>query len=120
MAAIRDFEEIRAWQLAIDLTKRIHATFKTHRDLTFRDQILRASYSIANNIAEGFDRGSNKDFRRFLRIARGSCNEVRSMTILAREIGYLKAEEVESWRNQCRHISATIQALIASMHQDKP
>lgn len=118
MAVIRDFEEIRAWQLAIALSKRVHTTFKDHRDFTFRDQILRASYSISNNIAEGFDRGSNKEFRRFLRIAHGSCNEVRSMIILAREIGYLPANDVEIWRKECLHIGATIQALITSMRKD--
>lgn len=120
MAVIRDFEEIRAWQLAIALSKRVHTTFKDHRDFTFRDQILRASYSVSNNIAEGFDQGTNTAFRRFLRIAHGSCNEVRSMIILAREIGYLNAEEVEGWRKECIHISASIQALIIAMRKDKP
>lgn len=118
MATILDFEQIRAWQQAIALSKRIHATFKGHGDFTFRDQILRASYSIANNIAEGFDRGSNKDFRRYLKIARGSCNEVRSMIILAQEIGYLRPEEADAWRQECRRISAMIQALITSMQKD--
>lgn len=41
------------------------------------------------------------------------------MVILAKEIGYLAPEEVEKWKQECRHISATIQALIASMHKDK-
>ena len=117
MASIRDFEEIRAWQLAIALSKRVHFTFKDHRDFSFRDQILRASYSVSNNIAEGFDRGSNREFRRFLRIAHGSCNEVRSMVLLAKEIGYLPSEEVEGWRKECIHVSATIQALISSMRE---
>lgn len=119
MASIKDFEEIKAWQLAIALSKMVHTKFKDHRDFSFRDQIMRASYSISNNIAEGFDRGSNKDFRWFLKIARGSCNEVRSMALLGKEIGYLTAEEMETWRRDCKQVSAMIQALINSMRAVK-
>lgn len=118
MAPFKDFEEIVAWQKAIDLSAAIHMKFKDHKDFAFRDQIHRAAISVSNNIAEGFDRGSNADFRRFLRIARGSCNEVRSMVILGHRFGYFTEAEVMLFRTECIRLGGTIQSLIKSMRTD--
>ncbi|MBK9148025.1 MAG: four helix bundle protein [Flavobacteriales bacterium] len=118
MAAFKDFEEIVAWQRAIDLSASVYPRFKDHRDFGFRDQILRASVSVANNIAEGFNSGSNRKFRFYLTIARSSCDEVRSMVILAERIGYLKREEVEVLRTECMRLNGTILSLIKSMRVD--
>lgn len=115
MAAFKDFEEIVAWQKAIDLSAAIHLKFKDHKDFAFRDQIHRAAISVSNNIAEGFDRGSNTEFRRFLRIARSSCNEVRSMVILGQRFGYFSEEEVLKYRTDCIRLNGTIQSLMKSM-----
>lgn len=60
------FEDIIAWQKGKDFTVEIYGSFKDNNDWDFRNQICRASVSISNNIAEGFDRSSNADFRRFL------------------------------------------------------
>jgi four helix bundle protein len=118
MASFKDFEEIIAWQQAIELACRVHERFKDHRDFAFRDQIRRASTSISSNIAEGFSRGSNKDFRRFLYIAKGSCDEVRSLVWLAHRYGYIGHEEVEAFRMDCRRCSTTTAALIRSLRLD--
>ena len=119
MAAFKDFEEIIAWQKAIDLSAGIYLRFRDHKDFGFRDQILRASVSVSNNIAEGFDRGSNTEFRRFLRIARSSCNEVRSMIILGQRIGYLTEQEVVVLRLECMRLNGTILSLMKSMREDR-
>lgn len=118
MAAFKDFEEIIAWQRGIDLSASIYARFKDHRDFGFRDQILRASVSVSNNIAEGFGRGSNTQFRYFLNVSRASCNEVRSMIVLAERIGYLSKEDVDALRTECIRLSATILGLIKTMRRD--
>ncbi|MBK7618522.1 MAG: four helix bundle protein [Flavobacteriales bacterium] len=118
MAVFKDFEEIIAWQKAIDLSVIIHTKFRDHKDFAFRDRIHRASISVSNNIAEGFDRGSNKDFRRFLRIARSSCNEVRSMVILGQRFGYFTPQEVIEIRGHCIHLNATIFNLMKAMRED--
>ncbi len=76
---IEKFEDIRAWQNAKELTKTIYFAFSDTKDFSFRDQIQRASVSIMNNIAEGFERQTNNEFKHFLFIAKGSCGEVRSM-----------------------------------------
>jgi len=81
--SIEKFENIIAWKKAEELTIVIYSQFKDCRDFSFRDQIQRASVSIMNNIAEGFERRTNKEFINFLYIAKGSGGEVRSMLNLA-------------------------------------
>jgi four helix bundle protein len=73
------FEEIIAWQKAQELAVFIYISFKHNTDWDYRPQICRAVLSISNNIADSFERGSNTEFRRFLRIAAGSSREVKSM-----------------------------------------
>src|SRR3989344_4702172 len=90
---IEKFEDIIAWQKAKNLTLILYRIFKNSRDFAFRDQILRASVSIMNNIAEGFERKGDKELSKFLYIAKGSCGEVRSMLYLAKELNYISAED---------------------------
>jgi four helix bundle protein len=86
---IEKFEDILAWQKARILTLKIYFLFKDLKDFAFRDQIFRASVSIMNNVAEGFERKSDKEFIHFLYIAKGSCGEVRSMLYLAIGLNYI-------------------------------
>ncbi len=83
------FEEIISWKKGMELTLIIYKEFINCRDYSFRDQIRRATISIMNNIAEGFERKGNKEFKNFLFIAKGSCAEVRSMLYLSADLGYL-------------------------------
>ena len=87
--SLEKFEDIIAWQKAGKLTLSVYKTFKCCKDYNFKDQIQRATVSIMNNIAEGFERKSNKEFIRFLYIAKGSCGEVRSMLYLAIKLNYI-------------------------------
>jgi four helix bundle protein len=80
------FEDIIAWQKAKELTIQVYQLFENSKDFGFKDQIQRASVSIMNNIAEGFERKTNNEFKQFLFIAKGSCGEVRSMLYLAKEM----------------------------------
>ena len=92
MAGIRRFEEIQAWQQARMLVREIYrlcAQGKISRDFGLRDQICRAAVSTMSNIAEGFGRKSNKEFARFLDIARGSAAEVQSLLYVALDVGYI-------------------------------
>ena len=63
MAKIESFEDIKAWQKAGELSLLVYKIFKNNKDFRFRDQIQSASVSIMNNIAEGFDRKGNKEFK---------------------------------------------------------
>ena len=74
---IQRFEDIISWQKAKELSVSIYKILKSDTDFGFRNQIEKASVSVMNNIAEGFERQTNNEFRQFLYIAKGSCGEVR-------------------------------------------
>ncbi|GAB2552332.1 four helix bundle protein [Spirosoma aerophilum] len=86
---VKRFEDLLIWQKGQDLAVIIYTIYRENRDWGFKDQICRASVSISNNIAEGFDRHSELDFARFLNYSRTSSNEVKSMTYLAYRLGYV-------------------------------
>jgi four helix bundle protein len=90
---IKRFEEIISWQKARELNLIIYNHFKNSKDFGFRDQIQRASVSIMNNIAEGFERGGNKELRNYLYISKASCAEVRSMLYLALDLEFMTKEQ---------------------------
>ncbi|EKE18986.1 MAG: S23 ribosomal protein [uncultured bacterium] len=89
------FEDIIAWQKARQMTIVVYKNFSNSKDYGFKDQIQRASVSVMNNIAEGFERKGDKEFSHFLYIAKGSCGEVRSMIYLALDLGYITKEEFD-------------------------
>jgi len=90
---IEKFENIISWQKAEILTTEIYKEFNNCKNFGFRDQNQRASVSIMNNIAEGFERHGNKEFKHFLFIAKGSCGEVRSMLYLTNKLDYLSKKQ---------------------------
>ncbi len=91
--ATQSFKDLIVWQRASEVSIEIYTTFKHLKDFSFRDQIQRAALSIPNNIAEGHARRSDKAFRNFLFIAKGSAAEVESMLIIAARLGYIESEQ---------------------------
>lgn len=112
---IEKFEDIIAWQKAQELTIKIYKTFNNCKDFNFRNQIQRASISIMNNIAEGFERRGDKEFKHFLFIAKGSCGEVRSMFYLASEFSYLNKEKFKEYYNLSIEISKLLSGFIKTL-----
>lgn len=101
MATIERFEDIKAWQTARDLVSavyRVSGKGKFEKDFGLRDQIRRASVSVMSNIAEGFERCSDREFHRFLYIAKGSAGEVRSQLFVALDLGYMTSDEFNDLR----------------------
>ena len=80
--AYQSFEELEVWKRACQLAVRVYELLKECHDFGLRDQMQRASVSIASNIAEGHERGG-KDFARFLRVALGSAAELRTQAYIA-------------------------------------
>lgn len=109
------FEEIIAWQKAREMTRIIYRLFQTNRDYGFRDQIQRASVSIMNNIAEGFERKGNKEFKNFLFIAKGSCAEVRSMLYLALDLKYISHAQLNDLVVRTMEISRMLSGFIKTL-----
>ena len=89
---IKKFEDLLVWQKAIELTVELYACLEKVNDFGFKNQIQRASLSISNNLAEGFERGSDRDFKRFLFIAQGSCSEVKSMLYVGVRLKYIRTD----------------------------
>ncbi len=96
MGRVGTFEDLIAWQKARHLAGRVYAMTRATKfsaDWSMARQMQRAAVSIVSNIAEGHERGGNKDFARFLLMAKGSCAELRAQTYLATDIGLLTADE---------------------------
>jgi four helix bundle protein len=95
MASIRRFEDVQAWQKARQLVSEVYkecADGSIRKDFGLRDQLCRAAVSTMSNIAEGFARRTDKDFARFLDMARGSAAEVQSLLYMALDSGYLSRD----------------------------
>lgn len=112
MSKVEKFEDLTVWQDSRNLVNHIYQQFSTLKDWGFRDQIQRASISVMNNIAEGFERNSDKDFRRFLIIAKASCGEVRSMLYIAQDIDYISEDESVKLKGYCLKISSSLGSFI--------
>ncbi len=122
MATIGRFEDIKAWQEARNLTQLLYLLTKTGdfaRDFALRDQIRRSAISIMSNIAEGFERGGDKEFIQFLYIAKGSCGEVRAQLYIAHDVGYLPEDDWRKLIEQCEKISKMLSGLITYL-QNSP
>jgi four helix bundle protein len=115
---IERFEDIKVWGMAKELVVavyRLSGKGKFSQDFGLRDQIRRASVSVMSNIAEGFERGSKKEFARFLRIAKGSSGEVRSQLYVALELGYLDSQEFSTMRARVEDVSKGLSGFISCL-----
>ena len=99
MAFATKFEELVIWQAAREIVREIYQSTSELRDFNFNGQIQRAAISIMNNIAEGFDRNNQREFRNFLRIAKASAAEVKSMCYVAEDLKYFPKTKSESLRS---------------------
>jgi len=110
------FEDLFIRQQAKWLFLAIHEIFahSEFREYYFRDQILRATLSISNNIAEGYERVSHKEEKQFFAYAKWSCGEVRSMLIIAVELWYIDDSKKKILIIAAKKISAWLQKLISN------
>src|SRR5215510_3893910 len=114
MTAIKNFEELKAWQKAREMASNVYELTrqeKFSRDFGLRDQIQRAASSVMHNIAEGFESGSDPEFVRFLKMARRSAGEVQSQLYLALDVGYITEEE----RQKAYALATEVKRLINGM-----
>ncbi len=114
------FEDLPVWQAAIELARRTYAftshdAFRRHAGL--RDQLERATLSISNNVAEGFERGSTNELLAFLYIARGSAGEVRSMHCLLERVSEFSPlkSEICDMRSAAENISRQLYGWIEQL-----
>jgi len=109
------FEELEIWTDARELYKEVFLLTSKEpfcNDFRFRDQIRAASGSVSDNIAEGFERGGNKEFIQFLSIAKGSCGEVRSQVYRSFDSKYIDSQEYHKLIERTEYLSRKISSLI--------
>ncbi len=118
MSKVERFEDLLAWQQARALTAAIYQASRQGdlaRDLGLSGQIQRAAVSIMSNVAEGFERGSAKEFHRFLSIAKASCAELRSQLYVALDVGYFDRDRFTVLSSQAADVARLIGALRISV-----
>ncbi len=115
LSKITTFEDIVIWQKAKSLSLSIYSLFTKCKDSSFKDQIQRASISICNNIAEGYERSGNREFVKFLYIAKGSSAEVRSLLYFALELKYITQAQFDSLYLQSKDISRMLSGFIKTL-----
>ena len=108
MSFAQRFEDLEIWQQARTLNRTVYSLLQKSDDYSFRDQMRRASLSVMNNISEGFERRTKKDFAHFLDLAKGSAGEVRSMTFAAEDIRILDKAAAEQLRSEYEMLSRRI------------
>ncbi|MFZ1549745.1 MAG: four helix bundle protein [Microgenomates group bacterium] len=119
---IQRFQDLQIWQSSIKIVKEIYAITnygKFSHDFGFRDQIRRAAVSISSNIVEGFEKNSNNEFIRFLKIAKGSTGEVKNQVIVAFEIGYLTKKEHDDIYTQLELLAKQTASLISYLEKNR-
>lgn len=120
MGKFNSFEEINSWQKARQFNKRIYEVTDNQnfkKDFDLARQIRRASVSISSNIAEGFERNTDKEFIHFLYIAKASAAEVRSQLYLALDLNYIEKVEFEELSNDASDISKIISGFIKYLNK---
>lgn len=116
MATIKRFEDLEVWKKARIIAQRVWGLTKQGsfaRDFELRDQINRASGSVMDNIAEGFERDGRNEFKQHLSISKGSCGEVRSQMYRALDRGHITTAEFEDVAPMLIEESAMLRSLIA-------
>ena len=114
---VEKFEDLEVWKESMNLSVLIYRTLLDCKDFSLRDQIQRSSVSIPSNIAEGYERTSNKEYIRFLNIAQGSCAELRTQLYLAKEVGIIHEAKADEFVNRTKKVSAMLYRLTQSRQQ---
>jgi four helix bundle protein len=122
MATITRFEDLKIWQMARELENLIYKFTKRDnfsKDFGLVGQINRSTCSVMSNIAEGFGRGSNKEYLNFIIIAKGSINEVQSQLYNSKDRGYINEEEFKEAYELASRTAGSITNFIKILKEDK-
>lgn len=109
---VEKFEDLMVWQESMDLAEKICNEFNQSQLYSLKNQLYRSTISIPSNIAEGFDRQTNKEFIRFLFIARGSCAELRTQLLPAMRLNQINKDPGYVLIDKTRKISSMLYNLI--------
>ena len=115
MGKVNSFEELNIWIESRSFNQKLYKISNNglfDKDYDLKRQIRRASISVSSNIAEGFERNTDKEFVQFLYYAKGSAGEVRSQLFLSLDLNYIKKYDFDELYNQITGISKMISGMI--------
>ncbi|HLF63985.1 MAG TPA: four helix bundle protein [Saprospiraceae bacterium] len=113
------FEDLIVWREAIKLAKDIFSLYENCKNFSLKNQIERSAISISSNIAEGYELDTNRQFIKYLFIAKASCGEVRSQLLLSREIQLFPQDKLTPLIESARKLSVMIYKLIQERRKRK-
>lgn len=117
----KNFENFPVYIKSLDLIEKIYQFLRNgnlEREFEFNNQIKRAGFSISNNIAEGSEYNNNRQFIKYLKIAKGSCAEVRNMMIISKRLKLGDENKAEEIINLSREISSNISNFIKYLSEN--
>ena len=112
LPTVNSFEDLQIWKEGMRISISTYELLKNCKDFGLKDQMQRSAVSIPSNIAEGFERQSNKEFIHYLYIAKGSCGELRTQYYLAKELNIIAIEDFNQTMPKLKLLSAMISNLI--------
>ncbi|MCF7835423.1 four helix bundle protein [Candidatus Gracilibacteria bacterium] len=118
---VETFEKLFIWKesknLFVDLCNKF--TDAEFKDYFYKNQLLKATLSVSNNIADGYEKGYGKELVKYLGIAKGSLGEVKSMLIVGNDLGYFVEDEYSKLMESLNKIVAGIISFIKSRTEKK-
>src|SRR5688572_5508806 len=120
MASVKSFEDLEVWKRARKFADRIYELTlegSFAKDYSLRNQINASSGSVMDNIAEGFERGGNKEFILFLSYAKGSAGECRAQLYRALDRTHINQDTFNELSDEAKGISKMISGLMTYLHQ---
>jgi len=115
---LRSYRDLLVWQKAVELALlvyRFSEGFPKHEIYGLTSQVRRAGVSVPSNIAEGYGRGSRREYIQFLSIAQGSLKEMETQTIIAQRLGYATLSQSDSVLSECEVVGKMLGSLIRSL-----
>ena len=115
---IKNYKDLDIWKRSIGVVENIYKitkNFPKEEMYGLTSQLRRSAVSIPSNIAEGFARFSNKEYKQFLFISLGSCAELSTQIIIALRLGYFKNKEADKLLNEIDEISKMTMSLIKKL-----
>ena len=115
---VDNFKDLKIWQVSIELVKKVYViSSKLPKEEMYglKSQMRRSAVSIPSNVAEGFRRQHNNEFKQFLYISLGSCAELETQTIIAEELGYINKDQTSKLFEDLDHVCRMISNLIKTL-----
>ncbi len=112
-------ESLEVWKRGCRLSVDLYRLLRNCKDYGFKDQVTRSALSVPSNIAEGYERDSTAEFLRFLRIAKGSCGELRTQLYIGAEADFIERSRALEFIQEATEIARMIQGLIKHYSSSK-